>query len=255
MHCKAEEVAMSRPRIRFSVGLLLVTATLEAQVPMPAESWAHRDGTWSKQITNQYTSEIIAFEAKFICAGGGGVTYDFDSLVNYGHDSPIAPEAMQSFNIPDKAAQCNEVSAVVYANGEVGGDAKLLDDIRQHHKGVYDALQEVIPKLAIANDPDYDPAALASFLTMRAAQVLADTKMPVGERWGRHQVFYVVAHSLTDQHEIHVPSDDTPQRVGSMTKTAKTLNVSLVRAHAINLTQRLEEWRNDLAPEMAKATQ
>jgi hypothetical protein len=111
----------------------------------------------------------------------------------------------------------------------------------------------VIPKLASAKDPDYNPSALASFLTTRAAEVLADTKMPSGERWGQHQVFYAVAHALTDQHEIHVPSDDTPQRVGSMTKTAKTLNVSMAQAHAINLTQRLEEWRNDLAPEMAKA--
>jgi hypothetical protein len=224
-------------------------------VPNPSEEKIQKNGAWLDQITNQHTSAIIAFDAKFTCTGGGGVTYISDYFFNYGWDKPIAPQSAHSFPISGNTAQCNEVSAVMYANGDTSGDSNELNTIRQRHKGVYEELQEVITKLGTSNNADYNPRNLASQLMTRASEVLGDKTIPPGERWGRHQVLYTVAHALLDQREIHVPSDDTMQRLPSMLKIAKTSNISMEQAHAIMLTRRLEEWRNELAPEEVVTTQ
>ena len=241
--------------IRHLIGLpIILLASLwgNAQIQNVQESFSETPRGWKHRVQNLGDSAIVAVHATFQCPKVGAKSQQnaelrSDYLVAYGHDKPIPAGAMSEFPMQPWAADCpGGVDAVIYANGKSQGDPKILSDIYERRRGVFEGIafaQKLVDSVA---NSGADPNQVASVLRARISSVNANTKLSVSEWRGEIFALSAIAIVLEDQHDLLIPSDNTPQHQQRVEQVMAEKNISHQQAHAIVIGRKLRVWSTDL---------
>ena len=249
-------------RVLMLSGMLQLTVCLGAQVRGISETGAtdaaaeiHIVNAKRDVIKNVSGQKIEALHVTFVCtAENGRVETDenggIDKVFQYDTDHLIPPGGTYVARVIEPGDCTAKTDAVVYANGEVEGDADKIDLIFQRRSGAYKALSVVIPLLDEIASGESSDAAVIRILRDKIGALSYHGPLTVGlsggEMSGEDLVFGQTISVLKERGWLTTPSDGTPNRQPPVEELMQKNGISLEQAHALVTANKYREWQSAL---------
>jgi hypothetical protein len=218
-----------------------------AQVPSIKEGVAFQLrpslNVWREVIQNQGSSALVAFHVSFHCPKDGPLVR-YDALFHYGHNSNIPPGGSVEIDAGDPSKCSGTVDAAIFLDGHNEGEAQSLNELYAMRRGAYTALGDSIQLLnAIANKTE-SPQHVIDTLETRSQE---NRREMTANAAGYAFICLIVTRTLNNPRlSVHVPSDDTAQRLPGIDEVMNLQNISANQAQAVVLSKKLQQWHSAL---------
>jgi hypothetical protein len=202
---------------------------------------------WEYQISNISDNALLAYRVTFKCPSVNGAKeqvyqHQEDALVQFGGRAKLLAKQARSFKIPASVVDCpGDVTAAIFEDGTTFGDSANLSYLYEMRRGTYLAL--VFAKRQIDSMPVGDDLnSIANALDVERQKRTGDRALAEPTWVGEVSALSYIAMVLRKQSEMHVPSDETPQRQPLISDLAASAKVSPRKAQATIMSGKLYEW-------------
>jgi hypothetical protein len=246
----------------------LLTINLSAQIAsvkeLPPEFNETRQA-WYEPVENQDSRSIIALHASYRCHAKLGTTNsgkevyvpggysEYDALGNpvdlfADHKGVPGGEATE-INVPADPSKCSGgIDAVIFANGQIEGSSRWVNEFRNRWNGIHAAVIEVLPRLSKVANHDADMAEFADFVRHRLESIPDKSADPA--IFGERGVYIELESLLRTVHEENATSDSTLSSQPRGDEVAVSDGSGILKNQqqkaAAFLIDRFQAWKTDL---------
>lgn len=250
-------------RLLIVAGVLELTVCLGAQVRGVTETGATDAAAETRManakrnvIKNVSGKAIEAIHVTFLCTTADGrVQSDdnggVDKVFQYDTDHFIPSGGTYVAKVIEVGDCTARTDAVVYADGQVEGDADKIDLIFQRRSGAYKALSVVIPLLEDIASGQSKASEVIATLQGNIQALSNDRSLSGEETTGEGAVFGQTINVLKFRGWLRTPSDDTPNRQPRIEDLMQTKGISLEQAQALVTANKYREWQSALKDNLA----
>jgi hypothetical protein len=199
---------------------------------------------WREVIQNQGSSSLEALFAFFPCGSGANVTI-YDTLLAYGVDKSILPSGSVEISAGDPSKCSGGVQAAIFSDDHAEGNPEALKQLYERRKGLYAGLDDSIKLLdaIVANQQKS-----ADVIDILDSRIVESRKIQTPTSVGYITACMVVRNTLQSANgRLHVPSDDTPQKLPKPEALMSQEGISWDQARAKVLSQKLGQWQSALS--------